>query len=304
GTLLWARTDREPCVALGYIPFRWSQEIAQSYYAETYYRELILSHIDNLNLFYVAATRAEQELHLFYGSGTHKEVKSIRHLIQDALVSQAENRVQLGTEQGRVVDQPWGRCYHFGEPVTPCRTPQDTPELLSEYPVSFNRNALKFRLSSQRYFEQEPSTPSLRSYGVMMHRVFEQIRYREEIAPQLARMRTEGELSASEAEELKRRIVRAMENPQIASWFDVRWSQVLNEHSILVPQDATQRRPDRVLTRGTEATVVDYKFGHRRVKAHGRQIASYMALLQRMGYREVHGYLWYVELEEVEEVCI
>ena len=57
-----------------------------------------------------------------------------------------------------------------------------------------------------------------------------------------------------------------------------------------------------VLTRGTEAVVVDYKFGALETERHRRQVASYLALLRRMGYTEVSGYLWYVKLGTIERV--
>ena len=56
------------------------------------------------------------------------------------------------------------------------------------------------------------------------------------------------------------------------------------------------------MTRGTEAVVVDYKFGALETERHRRQVASYLALLRRMGYTEVSGYLWYVKLGTIERV--
>ena len=56
------------------------------------------------------------------------------------------------------------------------------------------------------------------------------------------------------------------------------------------------------MTKGTEAVVVDYKFGAVQRKSHAVQIREYMDLLRRMGYRTVRGYLWYVELQQVETV--
>ena len=62
------------------------------------------------------------------------------------------------------------------------------------------------------------------------------------------------------------------------------------------------RRPDRVLTKGAEAVVIDYKFGLKKHNRHTRQVEEYMRLLGRMGYQTVRGYLWYVELKQVENV--
>ena len=60
-------------------------------------------------------------------------------------------------------------------------------------------------------------------------------------------------------------------------------------------------RPDRVMTDGREMIVVDFKFGSPRPE-YREQIRQYMALLGRMGYAQVKGYLWFVYSNKIEEV--
>ena len=47
--------------------------------------------------------------------------------------------------------------------------------------------------------------------------------------------------------------------------------------------------------------VIDFKFGKPKEEHHA-QVASYMALLETMGYKQVSGYLWYVYSNKIEEV--
>jgi RecB family exonuclease len=61
-------------------------------------------------------------------------------------------------------------------------------------------------------------------------------------------------------------------------------------------------RPDRVMIRGEEAVVVDYKFGINAPATHRRQIERYADLLRQMGYKSVSGYLWYISTERIEQV--
>jgi len=47
--------------------------------------------------------------------------------------------------------------------------------------------------------------------------------------------------------------------------------------------------------------IIDFKFGEDR--AHYRkQVALYMDLYRRMGYRKVKGCLWFVDTDEVSEI--
>jgi hypothetical protein len=89
-------------------------------------------------------------------------------------------------------------------------------------------------------------------------------------------------------------------------WFNSGWT-VINECTILTKW-GEERRPDRVIIKGDEAVVIDYKFGtaHKENPQLGekykKQVSRYMELLTRMGYKNVKGYLWYLTSDEV--ICI
>jgi ribosomal protein L16 Arg81 hydroxylase len=108
-------------------------------------------------------------------------------------------------------------------------------------------------------------------------------------------------LSDDECEQLHQMIGEAMNNSQIAEWFDGTWSEVRNEHSIIVP-DGVMYRPDRVMISENRTVVVDYKFGLEQKASYTRQIANYCDLLRQMGYENVEGYIWYIALGEVVAV--
>ena len=135
-----------------------------------------------------------------------------------------------------------------------------------------------------------------------MHKVFEQIRDHTEIVPLLQGMKINGTISEQERANVEATIRRSFENPLVRSWFSPEWETVRNEHDIVSPGESGTLRPDRVLIKGAEAVVIDYKFGTKKRKSYAVQIREYMQLLQRMGYRRVSGYIWYVEMEEIDQV--
>ena len=298
--LIWAEGSQPPFSQLGDIPLRWKNDIGESYFSEAYFQEAVLSHIDNLNTFYVAATRAREELHIFL----HGEPSgaTINGLIRESLPVSDDSIVRLGELSGECHQTDTQRVYTFG---TPCRKPIPafTPPVRPSFPVRKDDSKLKLRFDSERYFPDE-ETPTLnpRHYGTLMHKLFEQINDYTQISPLLERWRANGLLSAEEAAPLQSYIDQVLENPLIRSWFDARWEVVRNEHDIIVPGSSSVMRPDRVLTKGTEALVIDYKFGLQEKKSHAFQVRDYMSLLQQMGYRSVRGYLWYVQKGQVQEV--
>jgi RecB family exonuclease len=61
------------------------------------------------------------------------------------------------------------------------------------------------------------------------------------------------------------------------------------------------KRPDRVMTRGNEAVVIDYKFGKEQ-KSHKEQVEEYVKALKAMGYDTVKGYVWYVPTGKITRI--
>ena len=47
--------------------------------------------------------------------------------------------------------------------------------------------------------------------------------------------------------------------------------------------------------------VLDYKFG-KEEKSYDPQVRNYVNLIRTIGYKNVEGYLWYVESDRIEKV--
>lgn len=298
--LIWARSTGAPLNSLGRVPVKWKKELADSYFAEDYARELTFSHIDNLNIFYVAATRAREELHIAIPEG-QKPLDSIAGLISNSFTVE-EGTIKIGNLYGRPGNDIYGKTYEFGRPYIKQTTVRDAAEVAS-FPTTSSEARLKYGTASARYFPDESEAgTSLRSYGIIMHKVFENIEDFTQIPAELERMNTNGIISMDEVAHVEQMINDAFCNPLIKSWFAPQWDMCRNESDIIVPRRSGSRRPDRVLTKGTRAVVIDYKFGLAKRGHYRTQILEYMELLRGMGYRDIEGYIWYVELNEVESI--
>ena len=51
----------------------------------------------------------------------------------------------------------------------------------------------------------------------------------------------------------------------------------------------------------SDPSVLDFKFGKENPK-YNKQVKGYMQLLTKMGYKNITGYLWYVDEEKIEKV--
>ena len=105
------------------------------------------------------------------------------------------------------------------------------------------------------------------------------------------------------SERLTAMIRKRLEDARVSEWYSDRW-QVFNECTILQTDadgQVVERRPDRVITDGTETRVIDFKFGSPKAE-YIEQVGGYMQLLRRMGMPGVTGWLWYVYSNKIEEV--
>ena len=299
--IVWAEASEGEAAAVGRFPLRFKQQMAESDFSAAYYRELVYSHIDNINLLYVALTRAAEELHVFLPA---RGTGHVGALLREVLCPEGES-CPLGELAGRYERTERGERFQFGSCCgpEPADGASDAPEtvLLTEYPTA--EADLRLRLPSQRYFEEEESAElSPRNFGILMHRAFAEASNEAEIDEAVDCMVGDGLLGDDEAAELRRRIREALADPIVAGWFVGSWRQVRTESEIILPGSSSTRRPDRVMLRDGEAVVVDYKFGERDAARYRRQIGEYARLLGEMGYGRVSGYLWYVRLGRIERV--
>ena len=94
-------------------------------------------------------------------------------------------------------------------------------------------------------------------------------------------MTQDGVLDEKEAPRLRELVEKALADPVTAEWFGGRWQVVRNENEIILPGSGTTRRPDRVMTDGERAVVVDYKSATGKPHATANRSASTCACCGR-----------------------
>ena len=153
--------------------------------------------------------------------------------------------------------------------------------------------------------DDDATEPSYIKMGSVLHEVFSRIHTTADISQALNELQSEGIIYNDELsrEKITNLLRKRLESDRINNWFSSRW-QLFNECSILRIGDdgrLVERRPDRVMTDGHETHVVDFKFGSPHPE-YIAQVQEYMQLLMTMGMPQVHGWLWYVYSNKIEEV--
>ena len=240
--IVWAEAQGD-AGAVGRFPVKYKKAMAESGFSAEYYRELVYSHVDNINLLYVALTRAAESLHVFI---PRKGGKSVGGLLLQSIGADGDKALLDGTEGRRTATEE-GERFEFGRFTGPVpgggKASDSVHVVLENYPTA--RADLRLRLPSQRYFEEEDEVElSPRNFGILMHKAFEQADDRQQIYEAVQRMRDDGTLSPGEAEALRGMIARVLAHPVAGEWFGGGWQRVRNENEIIVLRAASRPRND------------------------------------------------------------
>ena len=310
GNILWCKPDEPPFNELPIAPIDYSQKgMTGTIYEDDYHHEHLQNVVDNLNLLYVAFTRARSSLYVIGRRGAKKSRSEIIELTLPLL--------NEGTLTG-LEDAGQSLVYEIGQPIGPMNPMSPISSTSANVflqpsepiPVTVTTNEVKaeFRQSNQsRDFingDDEQGGTSYIQLGSILHRIFSVIRTKDDIGAALHQLESEGIIydDTITLERITTMLRRRLEHPKVAEWFSDRWT-LFNECTILSMEDGEvkEHRPDRVMTDGKEWIVVDFKFGHKQ-DDYPKQVRRYMELLRSMGHADVKGYLWYVYSNNIEEV--
>jgi ATP-dependent exoDNAse (exonuclease V) beta subunit len=320
---LWCAPQVEPFNQLDIVPVDYSEPMNQSIYQQDYLTERVQLWVDNLNVLYVALTRAKCNLFLI---GRRDEKGTVSQMMQEAL--EAIARTHSLTPLEREEEAETGLCFRYGEVSTEGIALNETPaedgdaddgDAMRKNKLTQPALPLPLRLESithpvefkqsnrSKQFITGEDSEDADSYihrGLLLHALFSEIRTPQDVPAAIERLRFEGLIRTADDEQRILKLTQwALGHPKVKEWFSGDW-QLYNECEILFRNErgeTVSRRPDRVMRRGDEVVVVDFKFGRKRQKYHS-QVKEYMDLIAQMGYRQVKGYLWYVYLNELEEV--
>lgn len=304
--IVWAQAsdNYQEAAEIGTFPVVYGSSMKDSAYAEEYYRELVMNHVDNINLIYVALTRASKELYVYVSSDINSSSQSENITNTSQLLVGAVKMVCADSEPRMKDGQMSAIYYKYGTPIANAISSYSgdmKQEILLDNYIS-NTPSVKVRYPAQRYIDEEISCggDSMKQ-GILLHSIFEKAHTEHDLRMAIDELKLGCTIDASEALALKQKIDKMLTNPTVKEWFDGSWDEVKCEASILSKNSI--RRPDRVMIKGDRIVVVDYKFGDKRHAVYRKQMKEYMRLLGEMNrYKYIDGYVWYVAMEELEKV--
>ncbi|MBF1503145.1 UvrD-helicase domain-containing protein [Prevotella pallens] len=329
---LWCETKNKPAPynKLPLLPIDFSRDkLIGTVFEDDYKEEHFQNIVDNLNLLYVAFTRASKNLFVF---GLRQGKTTLDNIAKGTPPGNRSYAIELALRQ--VSEQLEGSSLSFPDDIgseihfeygTLVPETHEKEHAVADNPflikpdkhivsIATYPQAATFKQSNKsiEFVKGEDVDPSDRTryikIGNVLHQLFSTIYTTADIPARLNELEQQGIIYNDEitSAQLRTRIEDAITNPQVQEWFSKRW-QLYNECTILEYNKDTnemeEHRPDRVMTDGKEFVVVDFKFGKER-EEYKKQVQQYMEILIRMGHKKVSGYLWYVVKNNVVEVKI
>lgn len=329
---LWCETKNKPAPynKLPLLPIDFSRDkLIGTVFEDDYKEEHFQNIVDNLNLLYVAFTRASKNLFVF---GLRQGKTTLDNIAKGTPPGNRSYAIELALRQ--VSEQLQGSSLSFPDDIgseihfeygTLVPETHEKEHAVADNPflikpdkhivsIATYPQAATFKQSNKsiEFVKGEDVAPSDRTryikIGNVLHQLFSTIYTTADIPARLNELEQQGIIYNDEitSAQLRTRIEDAITNPQVQEWFSKRW-QLYNECTILEYNKDTnemeEHRPDRVMTDGKEFVVVDFKFGKER-EEYKKQVQQYMEILIRMGHKKVSGYLWYVVKNNVVEVNI
>ena len=305
GDKLWVRPEQTPFDRIPLLPVGFNEKLHTSVFEKEYAGEVGQQAVDNLNLLYVAFTRAESNL-IVFASRHNSKGNSTCNVLENSLKAafdceSGEDGITYtsGTicphreKELKASDNPFD-CVVETEDIAMCSLPPNAQFRQSGESVRFTRSAGDPEDRQEDYIKR----------GNLLHSLFSTIRTESDIDTQVDSLFGQGIIdSRAQADRLKADIRDHIEKSGVRDWFDGKY-RLFNETSILFRDNGVMqtRRPDRVMIMPDgRAVVVDFKFGTEREEYH-HQVQEYMDLLRKMGFENVEGHIWYVYKNKLTQI--
>ena len=288
--VMWCKPSEEPYNIMPLLPISVSKATDKSIFANDRENEELRTLVDNVNVLYVAFTRAKHNLIILTGNKIGNAIETNGQLTGE---DDAIDNVTIDTAQSFLIHaMPKGMkqsdiegvitVYEHGK-IVPKEKDEDEEKEVNVMECDYAPRAIAFTshpsmASFRQSYESDIFITSdslnldvqrhsnrirLISLGNLYHNIFQLIHTIGDVPHAVNLLQSRGCFGTIlEADEARAKVTELIEgiSAEHPEWFSAEWA-VLNERSILYMDNDTYSscRPDRVIVNGNRAIIIDYK---------------------------------------------
>ncbi len=295
--VLWLSTAETQFSEIPFVPVKHSSALKNSVFSLDYWEEEVKSFLDNLNLLYVALTRAGDAL-LVNTNG-----KSNAQYISSLLRKYAEDQVDFWDEDNQCLII--GSVSDFAKMAEEKENVDSAAQVhtvdLKYYESHQWQEKLQIKQSNVLKVEEEGLSKT--DIGIQVHDVFSKLKRVQDLPLLMQKLKAQETISKEDYQKILDLVEGnlQMDSP-LREWFDTDWT-VKTEAPVLL-QDGSLIRLDRVLLKDKEARILDFKTGIAGLenKKDQKQLNFYRTSLKNIGYDKVTAHIAYLDPLEIVEV--
>ncbi|MFC5047843.1 UvrD-helicase domain-containing protein [Aquimarina hainanensis] len=230
--------------------------------------------LDAFNVFYVAMTRAEQQLYVVSKLELNTKGMHNPNKISGKLIAYLQH---IGEWNEARLEYGFGV---FEKTASKEEEKTDTEKVtlhgfdpvFKKHEISIVTNAGKLWDTSQKEAQEK---------GTLLHELMSRIQTKEDVEDVITKAYLHGEIGEKEKSIIQDELIRIIMHPGVLPYFQ-KGNTVLNERSIM--SGGREYRPDRVvIDANNRATIIDYKTGGF-YSTHAEQVYEYGQLIEELGY--------------------
>jgi len=257
-------------------------KLKESYFEHSYQTEINMSVFDNINLLYVAFTRAETRLYVF-SSKEQGRATNISSLITETLQHQEFQNKTRELENWSEFISGKREKYERIEQVKREDTLSQDNFISGEW-----RSRLAFALNKDLISSAD--SPSALQ-GLEFHKMMSEIITGADTGKVFQKFGIE--------QSIREQIIRLIDNCNEYEWFTGKF-EVKTECPLLLT-DGRILRPDRLMFSNNRVTILDYKTGTEKPE-HEKQLSEYAATLQQAGFIVEGKYIYYIPTQKLMKI--
>jgi len=251
--------------------------------SEVYHQKKQEELLDNINVLYVALTRAEEQLYIISNMNLSNKGALPKNNMCTFFINYLEGKNQFDSEK---------LTYDFGSATKLSKSVKHIDSTKSIPVMDAFLDPKNIKIAQKEALMWGTQQQEAIAYGNVVHEILAEVKHQNDIENAIAKALDYGWIHFEQHKTVQETIESIVLHPELLVYFE-KGNQVFNEQTIIQKEGKTIK-PDRmVLKEKNEIYLLDYKTGEHNVK-YVKQLEHYQEAIEKMGYKVVKKALVYI----------